>query len=392
MRKKSNLIKGIIVLVAVVTVFLLLPAAASATIYPFCRFWGPVTLNGNNIPAGSTVTVNAWIDGVTTGSIPTSISYKGGVWNYILDFPASSNGAAKDGGVDGSIVRFSATIDGVVYYDAKTSQFETAANVNHNLFVGGATVPVITTTALPQGHEGVAYSFSMAAGGGIGAYTWSASGLPANLTINSVTGLISGIPGIGGTYPVIITVTDSASPANQDTKNYNLVITDNGGALQILTTELTRNGLEVYPATPPAGWLPLPPPGWVIGQAYTTTLTAIGGTGDLVWSASNLPAGLNISTDGVVTGTPTTDGLYNIKFDVHDSAAIPLTDSVTLTLMVYLAGDGNGSGKVSIADVTYVERVILGLAAPTAGCDANISQTISIADVTKIERIILGLP
>jgi hypothetical protein len=54
-------------------------------------------------------------------------------------------------------------------------------------------------------------------------------------------------------------------------------------------------------------------------------------------------------------------------------------------------GDAKLDGKVDIADVTYVERVILGLDLPTPGCDANGDGKINIGDVTKIERIILGL-
>jgi hypothetical protein len=60
------------------------------------------------------------------------------------------------------------------------------------------------------------------------ALTYSATGLPGALTINSVTGLISGTlaPGSAGTYSVTVTVSDGLSSTNQ---TFSWTIT-NGGA------------------------------------------------------------------------------------------------------------------------------------------------------------------
>lgn len=54
-------------------------------------------------------------------------------------------------------------------------------------------------------------SLQMQASGGTTPYSWSASGLPAGLSISSSTGLISGTPTATGTSNVTVTVTDSAS-------------------------------------------------------------------------------------------------------------------------------------------------------------------------------------
>ncbi|GAA1716203.1 hypothetical protein GCM10009745_75830 [Kribbella yunnanensis] len=58
--------------------------------------------------------------------------------------------------------------------------------------------------------KGEAVSLQMAAGGGSGSYTFSATGLPAGLSINSSTGLISGSPTTAVTYRPTVKVTDSA--------------------------------------------------------------------------------------------------------------------------------------------------------------------------------------
>jgi hypothetical protein len=65
----------------------------------------------------------------------------------------------------------------------------------------------ITTTSLPSATSNQAYSTTLSAAGGTGTITWSATGLPAGLSM-STSGVISGTPGNAGTASVVVTVTD----------------------------------------------------------------------------------------------------------------------------------------------------------------------------------------
>ena len=71
---------------------------------------------------------------------------------------------------------------------------------------------MITTSSLPAGTVGVAYSQALGASGGTPPYTWSvASGsLPAGLSL-AAGGTISGTPGTAGSSSFTVRVTDSAS-------------------------------------------------------------------------------------------------------------------------------------------------------------------------------------
>jgi alpha-tubulin suppressor-like RCC1 family protein len=62
--------------------------------------------------------------------------------------------------------------------------------------------------ALPPGQVGVPYSASAIAAGGAGAYSWSASGLPAGLSIDPLSGQISGTPIGAGASNVVVHVSD----------------------------------------------------------------------------------------------------------------------------------------------------------------------------------------
>ena len=84
-------------------------------------------------------------------------------------------------------------------------------------------------------------------------------------------------------------------------------------------------------------------PGGTVGEPYTETILAATGDASITWSVSNgsLPAGLSLSKDGKITGTPTTEGTstftvtatnnigsdsreYTLK--IEKPAFIPVTD------------------------------------------------------------------
>jgi hypothetical protein len=81
--------------------------------------------------------------------------------------------------------------------------------------------------ALTAGTSGAAYSAAISATGGAGAYKWSASGLPAGLSIGSTTGTITGTaPTVTAatSYRVTVTVTDSESPAQTATATFTVLV------------------------------------------------------------------------------------------------------------------------------------------------------------------------
>jgi hypothetical protein len=72
-------------------------------------------------------------------------------------------------------------------------------------------VTMTTPATLPDAMAGTPYSFTLAAAGGQGPYSWqvSAGSLPDGLSLNGASGTISGTPGTPGTFNFTVVVTDA---------------------------------------------------------------------------------------------------------------------------------------------------------------------------------------
>jgi alpha-tubulin suppressor-like RCC1 family protein len=66
----------------------------------------------------------------------------------------------------------------------------------------------LSTGSLPAGTVGLPYSAAVSATGGAGGDVWSASGLPAGLSINASSGAITGTPAAAGNATVTLSVSD----------------------------------------------------------------------------------------------------------------------------------------------------------------------------------------
>ncbi len=84
----------------------------------------------------------------------------------------------------------------------------------------------LTTTSLPNGSVGAAYSQSLAATGGTTPYAWSivTGSLPAGLTLNASTGVIAGTPTSAGTFAFTAQVADSGSPQRSSQRALSITV------------------------------------------------------------------------------------------------------------------------------------------------------------------------
>jgi len=253
---------------------------------------------GATLRATGGITPYSWA--VTTGSLPAGLTL-------------SAAGAISGTPTAAGTSNFTVTVT--------DSETPTAKTATANLSIVVDPPLSVTTVSLPAGVIGTNYSQTLAAAGGITPYIWSitAGSLPAGLSLNASTGVISGKPSgtFTGTVNFTVTATDNESPTKQ-TASANLSIVISAPPLSVTTASLA---------------------GGSIGNAYNQTLQATGGITPYSWAVTtgSLPAGLIFNAlTGVISGTPTG------TFVGTDSFTVTVTDAETPT-------GGKASVNLSIA-------------------------------------------
>lgn len=170
--------------------------------------------------------------------------------------------------------------------------------------VGTQEVLSITAASPPVGMTGLAYpGYTFAATGGTPPIKWTESGpVPPGLRI-SASGQVSGMPVTAGTYPVLVTGTDSSTPPLTGNASVSLVIKD--------------SPIVLATAAPPPGTVSCTYPGF--------SFVASGGSPPITWAASDLPAGLTLAKNGSLSGTPASAGAFSFSVIATDSAQTPLS-------------------------------------------------------------------
>ncbi|MBU6374425.1 MAG: putative Ig domain-containing protein [Bdellovibrionales bacterium] len=174
--------------------------------------------------------------------------------------------------------------------------------------------PVITTSSLASATAGTSYLQVITLVQGIAPFNYEVlSGvLPAGLTLDSGSGIISGTPTSAGTFPFTVRVTDGV--AATASKVYTMTVALPSGPT-ITTTDLASG---------------------TTGANYIQVLQTSGGTAPYTFSLNSgtLPAGLSLNTsNGTVSGIPTAAGTVNLSFRVTDANNLFSNKSLLLNIV-----------------------------------------------------------
>ena len=265
------------------------------------------------------------------------LSAAGGTTPYTFTATGLPSGlsVSSSGAISGTPAQTVAGTASVTVTVTDAGQPQQSASATFSLTVGTATSNglTITTTSLPGGTIGAPYNATIGTSGGNSPFTFSATGLPSGLSIDSITGTISGTPqGPAATANVSIAVTDRKNATA--TANLSLVIAAaQSGTLAISTTSL---------------------PSATVGASYSGTVQATGGAAPYAFNATGLPNGFTINaSSGTITGTATQSevGTAAITVTVLDSTQPTAeTASANLSLTIDPAGATAACSQMSTGD------------------------------------------
>src|SRR5256886_15785796 len=194
-----------------------------------------ITLGASNGNGAGTATLTLTINAVPTiGSLSPTCTTAGGPQftltvngtNFVSGSTVNWNGTAL-ATTFVSATQLTATVPAVLIATAGTASLTVVTpcggTSNAQTFTIVAT-PVITSPLTACGTVGVPFSYTITATNN--PTSFSASPLPAGLSVNTSTGVISGTPTTAGTTNVTITASNGASPCNTSAQQ-TLVITIN---------------------------------------------------------------------------------------------------------------------------------------------------------------------
>jgi len=257
-----------------------------------------VVVSPSTVPAATVGVAYSQTLSASGGTAPYTLNMTTGTLPNGITFSAATGLLSGTPTAGGS---FSFTVKGTDSSTGTGSPF--SGSQAYTLTVNAAVITVSQST-LPAPTVGVAYSQSVAASGGTSPYLYNilTGSLPAGLSLNASTGAITGTATAGGSFSFTIKVTDSSTGTGAP---YSVS--------QAYTFTAAAPTIVVSPTTLPAA---------AIASAYSQTVSASGGTAPYTFtiSAGALPAGLSLSSAGVISGTPTAAGSFSYTVKGTDSS------------------------------------------------------------------------
>jgi PKD repeat protein len=245
---------------------------------------GTYTFQARLATQGTGNTFHVEVDGFNiSGSIPVPNSGGWQIWETVsFTTPTISSGQ--------HVIRFYEETGGY--------------NINYFNFMSLASAPVVSSAAMATATVGTAFSYSITASNTPTSY--GATGLPAGLSVNTSTGVISGTPTTAGTYTSSVSATNAGGTG---TKTVTITVNSNVAA-PVISSAATATGTT--------------------GTAFTYSITA--SNAPTSYGATGLPAGLSVNTStGAITGTPTTAGTFTTTVSATNAAGTG-TKAITITI------------------------------------------------------------
>ncbi len=227
----------------------------------------------------------------------------------------------------------------------------TAATISFS--ITATPVPVVTGSS-QSGVVGTAFTYTISATNSPTSYLVASGTLPAGLSLNTSTGVISGTPTTVITNSVTVTATNTGGTSAPATINFTITMP-----------------IPVVTGSSQSG---------TVSSAFSYTISATNSPTSYAVASGTLPTGLSLNTTtGVISGTPTTSGSSSVTVTASNSGGTSTAATISFTIAAsacvtqgFAAGTTAPSGWVFTGITsTYSSAGNYGVALPSVGMDTT---------------------
>jgi hypothetical protein len=190
----------------------------------------------------------------------------------------------------------------------ETSNSATYYNLSQGAFITNAP-PVIFENQSFSSTAGTAFSYQVLASNDPSSYVHVEGALPAGVTFDTATGLLSGTPTVAGTYPLSFTASNSGGTSAAATLTLTVVMPP----IPVVAANQTASGYRE--------------------SAFRYQILASSSPANYQLTSGSLPPGVTLDpTTGLLTGTPLSGGTFTPEFTATNIAGTSEPVAVALTI------------------------------------------------------------
>lgn len=253
------------------------------------------SITANNAPVIVPVNDQTTRENIAVNLAPSASDEDGDSFTWAAEnLPVGLDIDADSGAISGTPT-FAGTFNPTL---TVTDSFGATATAEFNWMVAVNNAPLLGLFGSQSGRVNIAVNIPLSASDTDGdTLTWSATGLPSGVTLDTATGIISGAPTVAGSFSPQITVSDGFG--GTDMAGFSWIVAANDVPVLAAIDSFSSR----------------------INDAYGIMPNAFDANGDtLSWTASGLPAGISIdASSGQVSGAPTALGDHNVTITVNDN-------------------------------------------------------------------------
>ncbi len=267
--------------------------------------------------------------GAVSGTVGTAITpYQIAATNSPTTFAAPGLPGGLSVSASG-LISGTPTVAGTFNVTVSAANTNPTAGTRTVVFTIVPPIPVISSAATASGQTGVLLSPTYTITASNSPTVFGATGLPPGLTLNTSSGVISGTPTALGVFNVALT----AQNANPTAGSLALVFTITLGP-PVITSGATASGAvaSVF-----------------VGYQITATNGPLTSGG---YGATGLPAGLSVNASGLISGTPTASGTFNVQVTASNATATSVAKTVVFTISQFppvITSPTTASGQTGVA-------------------------------------------